>query len=523
MNQKIFAIIIAIIIVVILIASVLFSGQENGKTLTLEESIILSLKNNLSIAVEVLNPELADISASVSKEMFLPSLSFNYSTQETNNPSYSWIEAAGQVASMYDDYSVQLEQLFPFGGTLSASLYSYKSDTNQKFQTINPRYGSRLAFQFTQPLLRDFGFKVTRREILVANNNAQISEANFKESLIQTIYEVEEAYWEYVYSLEDLKAKKQSLKLAQDLLTKNKKEVEVGMMAPIEVLSAESEVAAREAEIINAENLVRNNEDTLRTIINLAAEGEKKVQNIIPADKPSYHPKDISLDEALAVGMQNRPDLEASRFDIKSRDIELSYAKNQLLPALNLQASYWSPGISGTHILYKDNNPLTDVVVGTIPGDATKALEDALSFAYKNWSMGLTLSIPVETIFSRAQLAQAKVSFRQAKLKLQNDEQQAFLEIRNAVRNVESHYKRIQAYKAARELAEKGLKAEEKKLEVGLSTNYTVLQYQRDLADARSNEIRAIIDYNLALAALDAALGTTLENKGIQFSQISPL
>jgi outer membrane protein TolC len=326
-----------------------------------------------------------------------------------------------------------------------------------------------------------------------------------------------------VYSLENLKAMKQSLKLAQDLLTKNRREVEVGMLAPIEVLSAESEVAAREADIITAENLVKNNEDTLKTIINLAQGEDIKVQDIIPVDEPTYEERDINLDEALLIGIQNRPDLEASRIDIESRDIELNYAKNQLLPGLNLEASYWSPGVSGTQILYKDNNPLTDVVVGTIPGDAAKALEDTFSFAYKNWSVGLTLSVPVETIFSRAQLAQAKVNFKQAKLRLKNNKQQAFLEIRNAVRDVKSNYKRVQAYKAARELAEKTLKAEEKKLEVGLSTNYTVLQYQRDLASARSSEIRAIIDYNLALAGLDRASGTTLQNKNIQFSQISPL
>jgi len=511
------------IFVFFLISGVVFSSQETEKQLTLEECILFALENNLNIAVEVLNPELAETSASFEKESFLPSLSFNYGTQESNNPSYSWIEAAGQVTSMYDDYGIQLEQLFPMGGSLSMSLYSYKNETNQKFQTINPRYGSRLSFTLTQPLLRDFGFKVARREILVANNNAQISEANFKESLIQTIYDVEAAYWEYVYSLENLKAKKQFLKLAQDLLAKNKREVEVGMLAPIEVLSAESEVAAREADIIEAENLVKNNEDTLKTIINLAENKDVKLLDIIPVDEPTYEKKDISLDEALLTGMKNRPDLEASRIDIKSRDIELNYAKNQLLPGLNLQASYVSPGVSGTQILYKDNNPLTDVIVGTIPGDATKALEDAFSFEYKNWSVGLTLSIPVETIFSRAQLAQAKINFEQAKLRLKNDEQQAFLEIRNAVRNVNSNYKRIQAYKAARELAERTLKAEEKKLEVGLSTNYTVLQYQRDLADAKSSEIRAIIDYNLALAELDRVLGTTLEEKNIQFSQVSPL
>ncbi len=519
MNKKITAVGIAFF----LISTISFGAQENQKALALEDCIVLALENNLSIAVEILNPEIADMSASLAKERFLPSLSLNYGTQETNNPSYSWIESAGQVTSLFDDYSVQLEQLFPTGGTLSAYIYSYKSDTTEKYLTINPRYGSTLSFTLTQPLLKDFGFKVNRREIIVANNNTQISAANFKESLIQTIYDVEAAYWEYVYSIENLKAMKQSLALARDLLARNKREVEVGMMAPIEILSAESEVAAREADIIEAEYLVKNNEDALKTIINLAADGELKEIEITPSDEPTYKQRDIELDEALLIGMQNRPDLEASRIDIESRDIELKYARNQLLPGLDLQARYWSPGVSGTQLLYQDGNPLTDVVIGTIPGDANKALEDTFSFAYKNWSVGLTLSIPVNTIFSRAQFAQAKMNFKQAKLRLQNEEQQAFLDIRNAVRMVKSSYERVLAYKAAKELADKTLKAEEKRLSVGLSTNYTVLQYQRDLADAINNEIRAIIDYNLALASLERALGTTLESKGIKFSEVSPL
>ncbi len=128
-----------ICVLIILLSAVTFSGQESKIPITLEECILGALKNNLNIAVEVLNPELADISASVEKEIFLPSLSFNYGTQETNNPSFSWIDAAEQVTSMIDDYGVQLGQLFPTGGTLSVSLYSYKSDSNRKFQTINPR------------------------------------------------------------------------------------------------------------------------------------------------------------------------------------------------------------------------------------------------------------------------------------------------------------------------------------------------------------------------------------------------
>ena len=495
-------------------------AQQKETDLSLENCILRAMENNLGIAVEVLNPELANISVSMAKEKFMPRLSFAYGTEHTNSPSFSWIEAAENVAIDYSDYSAQITQLIPTGGEIRASLYSYRNDTNQKFQTINPRYGSTLYFSFTQPLLKDFGFKISRRDIIIAQNNKGISENQFKQVLLDTIYNVEEAYWNLVYSIENLKVKRRSLELAQDLLSKNKREVEVGTVAPIEILSAQAEVATRQADILQAEAMVKNSEDLLVTIINLSAEGEevKRQAEIVPVDKPAYEMREVSLEEALFTAMENRPDLQASRIGIQNNELNLSYAKNQLLPDISLQASYWSPGVSGTQILYLDNDPLTEVVTGTIPGRSVNALKDAFNFKNKNWSVGITLSIPLNTILSRAAYAEAKASLDQALLRLKNQEQQIFLEIRNAVRAVQTDYQRVQAYKIARELAEKKLEAEEKKLRVGLTTNYVVLQYQRDLADARSAELRAVIDYNLSLARLDKVMGTTLERKNIKLS-----
>ena len=495
-------------------------AQQKERTLSLEDCVLKAMKNNLGVAVEVLKPELADLSVSKAKEKFMPSLSFGYGTQSTNTASFSWIDAAEEISTQYNDYSAQLTQLIPSGGEFSVSMYSYKNETNMKFQTINPRYGSRLAFNFTQPLLRNFGFKVSRKEIIIANNNRDISENQFKTVLLNTIYSVEEAYWTLVYSIENLKVKQQSLKLAQDLLTKNKREVEVGTIAPIEILSAESEVATREADILQAEAMVRNAEDLLKTIINLAAEEKSVEGDIIPVDEPAFEEREVSLEQALATALANRPDLQVSRIDLKNKEVNLSYASNQLLPDLSFQASYWSPGISGTQLLYLDNNPLSGVVVGEVPGTSSDALKDAFNFRYKNWAVGVTLTIPLNTLLSRAEYAQAKVSLEQAMLSLKNREQQIFLDIRNAVRAVQTDYKRVQAYKVARELAGEKLEAEEKKLKVGLSTNYIVLQYQRDLANARGAELRAIVDYNISLARLDQALGITLKNKNIMFSEI---
>lgn len=159
--------------------------------------------------------------------------------------------------------------------------------------------------------------------------------------------------------------------------------------------------------------------------------------------------------------------------------------------------------------------------MGTLPGAAADALKDALRFRYNNWSIGLTLDIPLNTVFTRAQYAEARLALEQAQLRLKNQEQQIFLEIKTAVRDVEINYERVQAYRAARELATKKLEAEQEKFKVGKSTNFFLLQYQNDLADARSAELRSMVDYILSLANLDRALGTTFKTKNVNFSDIA--
>jgi len=499
---------------------VLFTGlqaQVEQKSLSLEECIVKAMRNNLSVAVEVLNPQMADISISLAKERFMPNLSFGYNRQNTNTPSISFIEGDETITSDYYDYSARLSQIIPTGGSFSIALSSYKVDSNQKFQTVNPRFGSTLTFYFTQPLLKNLGTKINRNEIIIARNNKDISDNQFKTMLMDTIYEVESAFWNLAHSIEDLKAKRQSLELARDLLEKNKREVEVGTLAPIEILSAESEVATREADILQAEAIIKNNEDRLKTVINLVAEGENADIEIVPVGKPDFTLREVSFEEALATALETRPDLQVMEVDIKNKEINLSYAKNQLLPDLSFSASYWSPGISGNTIIYDPLDPFGPPVM-VIPGGPSSALKDALGLKFTNWSVGLNLNIPLNTVFSRAQHAQAKVDLKQTSLRLKEQEQQVIMEIRNAVRTVQTNYKRVQAYRAARDLAERKLEAEEKKLKVGLTTNYVVLQYQRDLADARSFELRAMIDYVLSSAQLDRAMGTSLEKKNIQLS-----
>jgi outer membrane protein TolC len=492
--------------------------EKPPAAMTLKDCIAQAVKRNLGVAVQVYSSELADIAVARSREKFLPSLSFEYGNQDQNSASYSWIDASDQVTTLYKNYSGSFDQLIPFGGSFSIALSGYRNQTNARFQTINPRYGSTLSFSFSQPLLKDFGWGISRRDILIARNNRDIGENDLKRTLLDTVYSVEQTYWQLVLSIESLKVRQQSLKLAEDLYEQSRKKVQIGTLAPKEILTVQSDVASRKADILQAASQVKDYTDALKAQINTLDPTAGGGEDIVPADLPPFQKVEIGVEEAFAAALRNRPDLQSTTLAVRNRELDYAYARNQLLPRLNLSANYWSPGIGGDQIIYLDNNPLTGVVIGTTPGGADMALRDAFGFKYKNWSVSVSLDVPLSSIVSRAAAAQAKASLDQETARLKNVEQQAYLEIRTAVRALQTNYERVDAYKAARELAEEKLAAEQAKLEAGLTTTFVVLSYQRDVANARLMELSALVDYTLSIARLEKAMGTSLDTKGIQLT-----
>lgn len=500
-------------------------GQEAPGTLSmsLEECIVKALKDNLGVAIQVLGPEISAEAVNQAQEKYFPTLSLSASSRKTENAAFSYLDAPGDSSiNQTQNYNfLNASQLLPTGGTLNLGFTGYRTTTNTRGITIDPRFGTTLSFNLSQPLLRNAGLKVNRREILVANNNLGVSQENLKSTLMSTVYNVESAYWNLVYSIENLDVRRQSLKLAQDLLEKNQRSVEVGTLAPIEVLSAQAEVATREADLIQAETQIKSNEDQLKLLLHITGEEDKAMTALVPKDKPTYVPREVNLEEALAAAIANRTELKAAQFGLQNDRLNLSYAKNQILPDLSLAASYSSPGIDGTRIFYT-GDPLLGVIDHTVPGGITGALKQTFKFTYPNWNLGLTLNLPMANLFSRAALAQAKLNLRQDMLDLENQKDQIYLEIKNGVRAVEANYKRILAYTKARELAEQKLAGEEEKFRVGQSTNYIVLTYQRDLATARISELNAIVSYNISLAALERSMGTNLQSRNINLTDYMP-
>lgn len=498
-------------------------AQDNARvlSLSLEDAIARTMKNNLGLAIQIVNPELSGAAVTKADEKWLPTLSMSYQKQSTDSPSVTSIDASGNLIQKTDSFNfLQATQSVPFGGTLNLVMSGSKTNQNRTGVTINPSFSTQLRFNFTQPILRNFGYNISRYNILVARNNLNVSEYQLKQTLADTVYNVETGYWGLVYAIENLRVRQQSLQLARDLLEKNRRSVEVGTLAPMEVLSAQAEVATREADLIQAETQVKSAEDQIKVLLNLPEEEARAIDSIKPLDSPAVDERKTSLDEALASAVQLRPDLEASKIGVQTRQIDLNYTRNQMLPDLNLSLGYWSPGVSGTQLFYI-GNPIFGVLDPDrppIPGGIDQAFNNTLRFKNPNWTAGLTLSIPTSSLFSRASYVQAQLTLRQAMLSLENQQQQIFLEIKNAVRAVENNFKRITAYKLARELAELKLAAEEEKFKVGQSTNYMVLSYQRDLANARISELNSVIAYNTSLAALDRSLGVSLKNKNVKLT-----
>jgi outer membrane protein TolC len=517
MNRK--ALALSLGLACLLAAGLPARAQDGVLKLTLQDAVTRALQNNISLQVAVLGPESAALSLAQAKDIYLPTLSFSYSKRNSENAGYSFLDTGSSTVTKTDNVQGTVRQTTPWGGTLSLGLSDGMTDSTQIGNTINPRYSTSLSLSFSQPLLKGFGAKMTNMDIVIARNSLDSSKIQLEKTVEDTIYSVTQAYWMLVYSIENLKVQKTSLQLAKDLLAQNQRRVEIGQLAPLEVLSAQSRVATLEAQLLSSEASIKAYEDNLRLLLALTDEEERQFKSIEPTDKPDFTAHPVDLDESIATAMVKRSDLQVNRISIQTQELNRAYAKNQLLPGLNLTAGLSSPGISGTQITY-DGSPLNGIILSTTERGRSVAYSDTFGFKYPNWNIGLTLDVSLSNFLTKAGYGMARLNLKTAMLNLKNTEKTALNDVRTAVRLLQTTYKQVEAYKVARELAEKNLAAEEEKLRVGMSTNYLVLEYQSALGSARTAELQAIINYNVAQTGLERAIGTLLENKSIKIQDI---
>lgn len=356
---------------------------------------------------------------------------------------------------------------------------------------FNPSYDSNFTLNLSQPLLRDFGPDINRTQIRIAQNNARVEGHVFSAQVLSVISQVEQSFWELVFAREDLKVAQTALKAAMALEASNRAKTKAGIMAVVDVLQAEAAVASRIEGIILAEKAIRDQEDQLRKLLTPTESALRQTVHLIPTDKPVTILKPISLQETIDQAIARRPDILQAEQTIDTSNLNVKFAKNQLLPGLAFQ---------GTAGLLGLGSDFGDSIDRNIDGD------------FYTFGGGVVLSYPIGNRSAWSQYNRRQLEARNAQASLQRTRQEVIISVREAVRRVHSDFQRIETTRSARILAHKQLRAEQERLNVGLSTTRLVLDFQRDLAIAQRNELRATIDYNNALSNLALQRGSTLDD-----------
>ena len=483
--------------------NVLISPPPDGRPtlqLSLDDAVKRTLDNNADIAVERYDPESSDYNVRQLQGYYEPYVTSTVADRSQTSPATNAFTGAQSLTNKTWTYNFGAFQSLPTGGTFEVDFNNNRQTTNSIFSTFNPSFGSNFNLSLTQPLLRNFSIDSTRYQIRVAKKNREISDVQFRQTVVNTVANVKDAYYDLIYALDNLEAQRRSLGLAQQLLEENRIKVRVGTMAPLDVVAAQSEVAGREAGVIAAEASVSDAEDTLKRAMFNTNEPAEWDTRIVPTDRPSAEPFPVDIPGAIAIATQKRTDIQAARKNLESSEYGVTYARNQLLPQLNVIAGYGTTGLSGTQVL----DPVTrEPLPVPIVGGYGSAVSDVFGRNFPTWNIGLNLSYPVLNRQAGASSARARIARDQQQASVRRLELQIVQEVRAAGRAVETNFKLVESNRAARVLQEQRLDAETKKFAAGMSTNFLVTQAQRDLALAQVAELQAIANYRKSIVNFD--------------------
>jgi len=476
--------------------------------LGLKEAVALALQHNINLEVSRLGLAAANEGMLAASGIFDPLAALDLSDASRTSPSTNELQGAQVSQSKQLILNLGLTQPLPTGGQLSLGWDNSRSETNSAFYFLNPYYDSGLNFSFSQPLLKGFGTDVARAGIEVARRSRDISRLQFEQIVITTAEQVEEAYWNLVYTRENLKVKQESLKLAQDLLDQTRTRVRIGTSAPIDIVQSEATVAAREQEIIIAEHAVDAAADLLKQLMGFE-NLDDFMSVIVPSDTLETEAVVADLNEAIQQALSRRLELRQREIEGDIGRINLLSASNATKPQLDLVVGYGYTGVNASYVTGEDGQ------VHAVQGGYRDALDQMWGRDYRQWSAGVSFSYPLGNNTAKATLAQRRFELASATQNLALQRQTVILDVRAAVRGLAASAESIAAAGKARELAERNLDAEQKKFANGMSTNYQVLQIQADLAAAMAAELQARVSYRQARAVYHVAIGDLLEFVGV--------
>jgi outer membrane protein len=545
---------------------------HDGKLeLTLQDAVELALANNMDIVVARYNPWFADTdilktesggtgrgtagasfpfsTANIPFLSFDPLITgtvlFDQIAVPVNNPflAGTGTTGVGAVSAHTAEYNFAVSQGFSSGTTVNLAWDNTRSSSSA-LNLFNPAVQSSLYVTVSQQLLNGFGFFANRRNILISKNNRKIADLAFAQQAITTVTNTINTYWELVYARQNVDVQQQAVTVAEKLYSDNKKQLEIGTMAPLDVTRAESELATDNQNLIVARTAQLQQEQNLKNAISKDPLAANFVNvQILPSDKPTP-PEAIeapSFEDALREAFVKRPDLQEQFYSLKNADIDARATRNALLPIATLNGRYGSQGLSGnsavagtpittagTAVVDSNGSPVTVLGAGNVPveifvpnvtptvaGTTKDGFGTAQSQIFHNtfadYSVYLNLQIPLRNRSAQADNQRAILTARQQQAVMQQVKNAALLDVRNTYIALVQDRARVEAAGKARELQRQTFEAEQKKYQLGATTVYQVILTQRDFITAQGTELRALADLVEAKANYERAIGRTLE------------
>ncbi|MGB6641541.1 MAG: TolC family protein [Thermoanaerobaculia bacterium] len=365
---------------------------------------------------------------------------------------------------------------------------------------------------FSQPLLRNLGKMATNRNITIARTNYSISRENFERQVTGIILLVEEAYWNLAEAEAQLGVAEESLELALQLHEQNKIRVEVGTLAPLELVQSEAGVANRELEIIRAQARVGDRMDVLRQLLNLKSDLEWTAP-IDPTTDPFLPALKVNVDASIATALEERPEVRAKKLSLSNQELDTRYFRNQKKPRLDLTATYGLNGLGGD---VTDRDFLSGEILGTQDGDYGDAIDQILNADFDGWRVALNFAYPIQNRFAKANVAIADLALERGMYELDDLELAVSTEVRRVIRALDASAEGIESARVSQRLEERNYEAEKKRYDNGMSTSFQVLQIQEDLIGARSVFVSAVATYRRALALHYQSIGRLIDESGVE-------
>ena len=449
-----------------------------------------------------------------------PTFSALANFQHTTSPqSNTVLTGTTALVTTVQTFQATVSKFWEYGLNAQLSYSSNHIKVNSQFFALNPYTSGSLDFQITQNLLQGFGSAVNTRNIRVQKNNVKFSDLQFKQQLITTVSAVLNLYWDLVSFSENVRSRRQSVATARQLFDDNKRQVELGSLAEIEITRAESQLYAAQQDLVIAETNYLQQETVLKNALSrggVSAAGLESLR-IVPLDRIAMPPGDDikPVDDLVREAASHRPDVEQSRVNLDSNKINLVGIRNGLKPTLQAFAELTNNGLTG------ELSPLVSnaAALGYLTGGYGNLLAQIARRNYPNYSAGFSLNIPLRNRAAQSDYVTSQLELRQNELNYQKTINQVRVEVQNAVIGLEQARSRYDAALKSRQLQEITLSNDQKKYSLGAGTAYQVVQDQRDLATAINNEVQAMANYTHAKISLDQALGRTLEVNNITVNE----